>query len=253
MNDERVALITGGAGGLGVAIATRLSEDGSTVVLVDLDGDAAQRQAASISSETGGAVLGWAGDVSSDDDNIGLIKRVEDTFGRLDQLINNAARPERLPFGKLTGAEWASVMQVNTWGPASLCQAASRLWRDSDRGAAVVNIASRTWQSGGPLAYTSSKAAVVGLTRSLAIELGSADVRVNAVAPSFVPTSFGGDRPEGERDRYLEHHRQMSLLNRLATPHDIAEAVAFLASERASFITGEVLHVAGGAQLAPAP
>lgn len=253
MSETRIAVVTGGAGTLGKAIATELAQNGSKVVLVDLDEGAVRDCAAQISESTHMDVCGWASDVSSDQENLALVERLTIEFGRLDQLINNAARSQASEFGALDREEWQDVMAVNLWGPTSLCQIATPLWRATG-GGQVVNVASRTWQSGGPVAYVSSKAGLVGLTRSLAVELGHLNVTVNAIAPSMVLTPFTRrDRSDAQIDAMLQTQQQMSLLPRLATPEDVASAAAFLASPRASFITGEVLHIAGGAQLAPSP
>ena len=116
----------------------------------------------------------------------------------------------------------------------------------------MVNVSSRTWLGGGPTAYVTSKAAIVGLTRTLAVELGPLGVTVNAVAPSVVETPLTrAGRTEEEFEQFTARHLAMTPLGRLARPQDVADAVAFLAGERAAFITGEILHVCGGAQLAP--
>lgn len=250
---ERVAIVTGGTGGLGTVIATRLAQSGSTVVIADLDADLAEQRAKDIALATGGRLVGLAVDVTSDSANRALIGEVADRFGRLDQLINNAGRSQRDAFGDIGVEDWQQVMAVNLWGPTSLTQAATPLFKSAGSGR-VVNIASRTWLTGGPLAYVSSKAGVVGLTRALAVELGHLNVTVNAVSPSSVATAFIREgRTPDEYERHIAHHRTLTLLPRLATPDDVADAVDFLASDRAAFITGEVLHVSGGAQLAPPP
>lgn len=221
------------------------------MVLVDLDAEKASAEADTLAKRLNRAIVPWACDITSDDDIQRLFRMVSSRFGRFDQLINNAGLNQKSNFAQLGAAEFQSVLAVNLWGATALCQAALPLWR-STGGGQVVNISSRTWLTGGPVAYVASKAGVVGLTHALAVELAPDNVTVNAVAPSTVATPFiAQNRDEEQLASHLSHHARLTLLDRLATATDVADAVAFLASPRASFITGEILHVAGGAQLAP--
>lgn len=247
----RIAVVTGGAGTLGAATGLRLARGGARVVLVDMDGDGSERQAERIRAETGRPASGHKADVTDENDVDQLVDELGSRFGRLDQLVNAAGRNARGGFAEMR-ADWDRVVAVNLWAPALLCHASADLL--GVRGGAVVNIGSRTWLSGGPAAYAASKAGLVGLTRALAVELGPRGITVNAVAPSMVVTPFTRDgRTDAEFDELVRRHRAMAAIPRLATPEDVADAVAFLASDQARFITGEVLHVSGGAQLAPKP
>jgi NAD(P)-dependent dehydrogenase (short-subunit alcohol dehydrogenase family) len=133
-----------------------------------------------------------------------------------------------------------------------LAQESMRFWR-RQRSGSIVNLASRVWLSGAGPAYTASKAGLVGLTRSLAVQLGPLGVTVNAVAPSYLSTGFNFQGQEEARRAADAQHIRLGVLDRLATPEDVAGAIAFLASEESRFITGEVIHVCGGAQLAARP
>ncbi|MEU6646826.1 SDR family NAD(P)-dependent oxidoreductase [Saccharomonospora sp. NPDC046836] len=247
---DRVSIVTGGAGVFGKAIGERLARRGDTVVLVDRDGTQAEAVAKELTAlELPGTVLGAEVDVASDAANRQLVADVRERHGRLDCLINNAGVSQKARFGSLTYEEWRMVLDVNLWGPTSLSQAAAAVWRE-EPGGAIVNMASRTWSAGGPLSYASSKAGVVGLTRALAAELGRYDVRVNALAPSFVPAPRIASMftPEGYQE-HIARAADLPLLNRTATADDVAGTVAYLTSPDSAFVSGEVIHVTGGSQL----
>jgi NAD(P)-dependent dehydrogenase (short-subunit alcohol dehydrogenase family) len=239
-----VALISGGGGDIGAAIGARLARDGAQVVLADVNREAADRAAAGID---GAAAL--TTDVADPDSVRVLADAITERFGRLDVLVCCAGVEPPHDLATLTTATWELTHAVNLRGPALLAQTALPFWRRAG-GGAMVNIASRTWLGGWHPAYAASKAGLVGLTRSLAIELGPLNVTVNAVAPSFVRTAFSAQRGDAVAlDAYSERVRGLTPLRQLVRPDDVANAVAFLASDQAARITGEVLHVCAGSQL----
>jgi len=248
----RVALVTGAAGAVGVAIASRLAADGWAVVL--LDAVDTGELAAELQHETGSDVLALRADLSSPAALSAAAAEALGWHGRIDALVNNAGLQLRSALQELEPEAWDRVFAVNVRAPMLLAQALEAAWRAQGSGGSIVDIVSRDWIAGGPHAYTASKSALVGLTRSLSISLGPMGVRVNAVAPSFMATPFTmNGRSESEAEEVIDRFRRMSPLGRVATVDDVAGAVSFLVSDDASFITGEVIHVCGGTQLAAHP
>ena len=249
---QRVGLVTGGAGAIGLATARRFSRAGMTPVLADRDAERLNAAIATLRAETGREAVGIVADLQDCAALRAIMERIGQEFGRLDCLVNNAGLSAARRIGTVALEEWDAVLAVNLTAPMLLVQEAMRFWQ-AQRAGSIVNIASRVWLSGAGPGYTASKAGLVGLTRSLAVQLGPLGVTVNAVAPSYLGSGFNFPGDEDARRRAEQEHIRLGVLDRLVTAEDVAGAVAFLASEDARFITGEVLHVCGGAQLAARP
>ena len=241
-----VALVTGAAGALGAAIVARLARAGVTIAGIDLDGASVAR----VLEDVGAAGVAIESDLSRPEAGSDIVTLVAGCFGRIDHVVNNAGLNRFESLDTIASDNWDAVLAVNLRAPMLLCQAVIPFWK-AQGGGSIVTIGSRVWLSGTTPAYTASKAGVVGLTRSFAVELGRWGVRANAVAPSFIDTAFTRkDRTQEQVEKLHQRVIDITPLPRVGTAEDIANAVAFLVSDQASFITGEILHVCGGAQLA---
>lgn len=247
MNDliGRRAIVSGAARGIGRAIAERLVAGGARVAIADIDADGAAAAAA----ELGNGCLGIACDVRSTADVTSAVEAATDAFGGLDILVNNAGIEIAKPIVDLTDTEFTRILDINVVGTFRFTKAAVPALAVAD-GAAIVNMASVAGTAGGPLlsSYCASKGAVVRFTESAAIELRSAGIRVNAVCPGIVATEMA-DRLAGpiEAIAPFPFDELIALKQgRFGTPADVAETVAFLASDDARFITGSHYMVDGG-------
>ncbi|NMN58082.1 NAD(P)-dependent dehydrogenase (short-subunit alcohol dehydrogenase family) [Xanthobacter sp. SG618] len=238
----RVAVVTGGASGIGLAAATAMAEVGARVILADRDGAAAARAAAGIPGAEALAL-----DVTDEEAVSAAFGQVVAGHGGLDILVNNAGLSIRKGLTELDLADWEKVFAVNVTG-GFLCARAAVPSMMARGGGAIVNVSSIMGLSGGgPYpnpAYQASKGAVVNFTRALAIELAPVKIRVNAVAPTWVRTPFI-DPLMRDPDKLAAIEKLMPL-GRIAEPEEVADAILFLASPMAAMVTGHVLAVDGG-------
>ena len=239
----KVAVVTGGTRGIGLAIAQRMAADGFDLLVSYRGDDAAAEQAKTLLGESKGRVEIMAADVSTADGAGALIEAAMSQFGQIDALINNAGITRDTLVMRMTEEDWDAVLSTNLKG-AFLCAKAAIRPMLRARTGRIVNMTSVVGIVGnaGQVNYASAKAGLIGLTKSLAKEVGSRGITVNAVAPGFIETRLTDVLPRELKDNLLKN----TPLGRFGTPDDIAGAVAFLVSKDAAFITGHVLTVDGG-------
>ncbi len=239
---NRISLITGAAKGLGAAIAEHLALEGSTVFMVDIDGknlDITYREF----RDRGYKCYKYPADITREDEVNDMFSYLYGEEGRLDILVNNAGIKRDSFFHKMKEIDWADVIKVNLNGTYHCCRAAIKGMRDQDYGR-IINISSVVGIAGnmGQVNYASSKAAVIGLTKALALESAAKAITVNAIAPGFINTDMTASIPDKVKEKIIAR----IPAGRFGEPGDIASMVAYLASEKAAYITGQVININGG-------
>lgn len=241
--EDRVALVTGGASGIGKAVALAFAAEGATVAIADLDSDGA----AAVAAETLGGHLAVTMDVTSTASVVAGVEEVVSALGRIDVLVNVAGWDRIVPFVETTEELWDRVIAVNLRGVLATCHAVLPHMIEQGSGA-IVNTASEAGRSGssGEAVYSGAKGGVISFTKSLAREVARHNVRVNTVAPGLTDTPLLDSMIEDGNDRLIDAIVRATPIRRLGRPEEIAEAVLFLASNRSSFVTGQTLGVGGG-------
>ena len=242
--EASVAVVVGGGGGLGGAMARGLAEAGAAVAVADAAKDRAEAVAGAITA-AGGRALALQADVTSAASVERMTEEVEQRLGPVDVLVNSAGITRRRPAVEFAEDDWQRVIAVNLTGVFLACQAVGRRMLERRRGR-IVNIASIAGEIGlaGTIAYAASKGGVVMLTRALAVEWAAQGVRVNAIAPSWFDTDMGGlIRREPD---YAERAMRRVPMGRMGRPDELVGAVVYLASEASAMVTGHVLAVDGG-------
>ncbi len=245
----RVALVTGAARGIGLATAERLAEDGAAVAICDLAADAAESAAAQVALRTGVRAIGIGCDVSDEESVDAMTARVLAELGGLDILVNNAGVTRDNLLFKMTAADWDLVMGVHLRG-AFLCTRAAQRHMVPQRFGKIVSLSSTSALGNrGQANYSTAKAGLQAFTRTAAIELGPYNINVNAVAPGFVDTEMTRQtaaRRGYTAEDYMALRAKNIPLGRVGVPRDIANVIAFLCSEEASFVSGQIIYVKGG-------
>ncbi len=240
--DGKIALVTGAARGIGRAIAEELATQGADLVLCDLKAEWLTDTAEAVKAK-GRKVVCLAADVSNGDSVNATVDEAVKQCGRIDILVNNAGITKDTFLARMSEEDWDAVINVNLKGTFLFCKAVGKVMM-KQRGGAIVNIASIIGLIGnaGQCNYAASKAGVIALTKSVAKELASRNVRANAVAPGFIETKMTEVLPEDIKKQMLA----LIPLNRFGQPRDVARVVVFLAGEESGYLTGQVLTVAGG-------
>lgn len=240
---DKVAVVTGSGRGIGEATVRRLSEEGAKVVVTDINEENAIKVANEIKAK-GGQAIGVKSDVTKIDEVDALMKKAVEEFGKLDILVNNAGFNRDMLIKDMTEKDWDDVLDTDLKG-AFLCAKFATKYMVEQKYGKVVNISSRAWHGNpGQANYSSAKAGIIGLTKSMAWEFGRFNINVNAIAPGIIATELMKGHPKFE----MIKERQLANMpiKRLGEPIDVANTILFLVSDEASFISGEVIHVSGG-------
>ncbi len=246
--DGRVAFVTGAGRGIGAATALRMAEEGARVALADLDMEGCMQVAREL-EKLGAEGLPLSCDVSNADAVQQAVDEAAKQFGRLDILVNNAGITRDNLLFKMSEAEWDAVMNVHLKG-AFLCSRAAQKYMVEQKYGRIVSLSSTSALGNrGQANYSSAKAGLQGLTRTLAVELGPFGITVNAVAPGFIDTEMTratARRLGIEPEQMIADASKRIPVRRVGQPRDVANVICFLASEEAGFVNGQVIYVAGG-------
>ncbi len=246
--DGRVAFVTGAGRGIGAATALRLAEDGARVVLADIDPEGCKQVAAQI-EQAGSQALAVSCNVADSAAVAAAVQQAVDTFGRLDILVNNAGVLRDNLLFKMSDDDWETVMNVHLKG-AFLCSRAAQAHMVQQKYGRIISLSSTSALGNrGQVNYSTAKAGLQGLTKTLAIELGPFGITANAVAPGFIDTEMtrATARRQGhDPDQVIEMASKTIPVRRVGQPRDVANVINFLASEESSYVTGQIIYVAGG-------
>ena len=246
--DGRVAFVTGAGRGIGAATALRLAEDGARVVLADIDPEGCKQGAAQI-EQAGSQALAVSCNVADRADVEAAVQQAVERFGRLDILVNNAGVLRDNLLFKMSDDDWETVMNVHLKG-AFLCSRAAQAHMVQQKYGRIISLSSvSALGNRGQANYSTAKAGLQGLTKTLAIELGPFGITANAVAPGFIDTEMtrATARRQGhDPDQVIEMASKSIPVRRVGQPRDVANVICFLASEESSYVTGQIIYVAGG-------
>lgn len=238
----KTAIVTGASRGIGAAIARKLCEAGANVALCSRSAEAVAATADTLNSE-GYTAISTAADISKKGDVEALIKTVLDRFSQIDILVNNAGITRDTLLMRMQDEDWDAVLQTNLTGTMYCTRAVMRPML-RQRSGRIINISSVIGVMGNPgqASYAAAKAGIIGFTKTIAREVGVRGITVNAIAPGFITTDMTAQMPQQNQEQL----RDLIPLRRFGSPEDVADAVHFLASDAARYITGQTLHVDGG-------
>lgn len=240
--EGKVALVTGGARGIGKSICERLGREGASLAIVDILQESADEAAEDFNSR-GIKAAAYSANVAKMDDAVETVKKVIDDFGKLDILVNNAGITRDTLIMRMKEEQWDQVMAVNLKGTFNFTKAVARSMMKA-RSGKIVNVSSVVGRMGnaGQANYSASKAGVIGLTKTSAKEFASRAINVNAVAPGFIMTEMTEKLPQEAKDAFMN----VVPMKEAGKPEDVADVIYFLCSEDSDYVTGQVINIDGG-------